>query len=444
MYLGVDYYPEQWPLNIMDEDLDRMVELGVNIVRIGEFAWNIFEKEESKFDFSYFDMVIDKLKRKGIKVIIGTPTATPPAWLIKKHEDILSVDEDGMKRSFGGRREYCYNSYIYRQYSEKIVREMVKHYSSFENVICYQVDNELGHEGSDMCYCDNCHEGFQKFLKNKHENIDELNKAYGTVFWSQTYNDFTEIPLPLKTITHHNPALLLDFMRFKSVSLNDYAKFQVEIIKKFKGKHQNVTTNIAGGFFDKYFDHEETVSSMDFASYDNYPVWGGLKEPVEPCETALAQDFIRGLKNKNFWIVEELMGAQGHTIIGYLPRPNQAKMWAYQAFAHGCSDMLFFRYRGATFGTEEFCYGIIDQDNRNGRKFKEVKEFFADIKNYKEVINTKIESKIAIVYDYENIWSFKIQPQSDAFSYLEEFKRFYRPFYKLNAHVDVISTKKDF
>ncbi len=157
----------------------------------------------------------------------------------------------------------------------------------------------------------------------------------------QTYNDFTEIPIPLKTITVHNPALQLDWARFRSDSLNNFAKEHTGLVKRLKGDHQDVTTNVSGGFFGKWFDHEENLKAMDFVSYDNYPVWGGLKAPLSPAEVAMTLDFNRGLKNKNFWIVEQLIGAQGHDVIGYLPRPNQSKLWSTQAFAHGCNNMLF-------------------------------------------------------------------------------------------------------
>lgn len=444
MHLGVAYYPEHWDVKMIDEDIRRMKEMGVNTVRIGEFAWNLMEPKEGKFDFSYFDMVIKKLKNVGIKIIFGTPTATFPAWLALKHPSILSKDENMQVRVFGGRRQYCYNSEVYRQYSNRIVTKLVEHYKNEEAIICWQVDNEFGHEGSDMCYCENCQNKFKDFLKNKYGTIDKLNKEYGTIFWGQTYNSFEEVPVPLKTITVHNPALLLDWARFRSYSLNDFANEQILIVRRIKGEHQSITTNIPGGFFNKWFNHEETVNNLDFVSYDNYPVWGGQREPLHRAQIAMAHDFIRGLKNKNYWIVEELMGAQGHTVIGYLPRPNQAKMWAYQALAHGCTDMLFFRWRGMTKGAEQFCYGIIDHNNKSGRKYKEVQSFIQEVNCYEDLFKSKIKSEIAVLYDYDNIWSWRFQPQSFEFDFTKELMRLYTPFYNLNTNIDVIPVNRDF
>jgi beta-galactosidase len=443
MYFGVDYYPEHWDIDMIDEDLTRMKEMGVNIVRIGEFAWHLMEPKEGEYDFSFFDMVIKKIKKNNIKIMFGTPTATFPAWLANKHPDILSEEIDGNKKVFGGRRQYCYTSKTYRDYSRKISKKLVSHYKDEEAIISWQVDNEFGHEGSDMCYCDNCHMDFQKFLKNKYKNIDELNERYGTIFWGQTYNDFNEIPIPKITITTHNPSLRLDWSRYRSFTLNRYAIEQFNIVKAHKGEHQKVTTNASGGFFNKYFDHDEQFKDLDFASYDNYPVWGGLVEPMPPEEIAMTLDFIRGLKDDNFWIVEQLMGAQGHDVIGYLPRPNQAKMWAHQGIAHGCNNMIWFRWRGMTKGAEQFCFGIIDHDNKNGRKYKEVQEFIRYMKPHKEIINSKIKSDIAILYSYDNVWSWRIQKQSSTYNFNDELVKLYRPFYRKNLNIDLIPSSRD-
>ncbi|TGB01670.1 beta-galactosidase [Halobacillus salinus] len=437
-YLGVDYYPEHWPKAMIEEDLEGIKGLGANMVRIGEFAWHLMEPEEGKFDFSFFDGAIEKIKQKGMHVMFGTPTATFPAWLAKENPSILAEDEYGNKRVFGGRRQYCFNSEVYREYAGRITLKLVQQYAEEEAIVSWQIDNEFGHEGSDQCYCDQCQAAFHSYLEEKYRSVDALNEEWGTIFWGQTYNDFSEIPVPKPTVTTHNPSLKLEWARFRSVSVNRFTHEMTAIVREFKGNHQSVTTNVSGGFFDKWFDHADNVQVMDYVSYDNYPVWGGLEKPIPPEAIAMTHDFNRGLLNQNYWIVEELMGAQGHDVIGYLPRPNQAKMWSYQAFAHGCSNMLYFRWRGMTKGAEQFCYGVVDHDNVYGRKYHEVQSVFNEIQSHSELLDSEITSDVAVLYDYDNIWSWRSQIQSKDFDFNEELLRLYRPFYKKNIHLDVI------
>ena len=443
MLLGVDYYPEQWDLSLMDKDMDTMQEMGCNVIRIGEFSWHLMEKQEGQYDFSFFDNVIAKAKEKGIKVILGTPTATIPAWLAHKHPDILSEFEGGKKRTFGGRHVYCFNSPAMYQYSEKIVRAMVTHYRDKDQVAAWQIDNEIGHEGSDICYCPQCHKAFQKYLQEKFEgNIEKLNETYGTTFWSQEYNSFEEIPLPTETITTHNPALRLDWERLRNKSIVDFMHFQVRLVREI-APNAKIMHDFPGGGLEKHVDYSEVASHLDFVAYNNYPVWGGQKYPIAPHEIAFGLDYIRGLKRQNFWITEAIMGAQGHDITGFLPRPNQAKMWSYQGMAHGCESIMYFRYRGGIKGAEQFCYGILDADNVKGRKFREVQSFFTDIKAYQEALESPIQSQVAIVYDYDSLASFRIQRQSILLDCQEEMKKLYKAFYGRNVSVDVIPANAD-
>lgn len=443
MWLGVDYYPEQWDSSLLESDLDTIVELGANVIRIGEFSWHLMEKKEGMYDFSFFDHVIAKAKEKNLKVIMGTPTATIPAWLAKKYPDILSEFEDGRKRSFGGRHVYCFNNAHMYEYSEKIIRELIGHYKDEDAIVAWQIDNEIGHEGSDVCFCENCQKKFQSFLKNKFSgDIDTLNDTYGTTFWSQEYNEFDEIPTPLETITTHNPALRLDWERFRSESIVRFMEFQKDIIKEV-APNATVMHDFPGGGLTKHVDYAKVAACMDQVAYNNYPVWGGQKEPIAPHEIAFGLDYIRGLKGENFWITEAIMGAQGHDVTGFLPRPNQAKLWSYQSMAHGCDSLMYFRYRGATKGAEQFCYGILDADNVKRRKFYEVQSFFKDIVKYDDVLSAPVMNEAAIIYDYDSLASFRIQSQSILLDCSTEMQKFYKTFYDVNAGVDVIPEDRD-
>lgn len=438
MWLGVDYYPEQWDGSLLEKDLDNICELGCNVIRIGEFSWHMMEKTEGSFDFSFFDRVIERAAAKGLKVIMGTPTAAIPAWLAGKHPDILSEFEDGTKRTFGGRHVYCFNSPEMYRYSERIIRKLAEHYRDEKNIVAWQIDNEFGHEDSDICYCAQCRRAFQDSLREKFAgDIERLNTAYGTTFWSQEYNDFDEIPVPAKTITTHNPALRLDWERFRSHSIVKFADFQTALLREII-PDAVVIHDFPGGGLGKHVDYSRVAENLDVAAYNNYPVWGGQREPLAPGEIAFGLDYIRGLKQKNFWITEAIMGAQGHDVTGFAPRPNQAKLWSWQGMARGCESLLYFRYRGGLKGAEQFCYGVLDADNVKRRKYYEVQSFFREVREYREALETPVKSEAAILYDYDSLAAFRIQRQSILLDCEREMKKFHKVFYDANIPVDVV------
>lgn len=444
MYFGVDYYPEHWPSDWLDRDLDNFAALGANTLRIGEFAWHLMEPQPGEFDFSYFDRVIEAAGKRGFNLIFGTPTATFPAWLAHQYPEILSVDLKGQQRAFGGRRQYCYNSKIYEMYASRLVQALVKHYADCGQIIAWQIDNEFGHEGSDDCYCPQCQQDWHVFLKKKYVSIDVLNDHYGSIFWGQTYNQFEEVPMPTPTITTHNPSLKLDWSRFRSESLNRFALGQVELVRHLKGNHQQIIHNFFGGFFERKYDQNVLAEQLDVVAYDNYPVWGGLREPISPAHIAMTLDYNHGLKQQAFWIVEQLMGAQGHDVIGYRPRPGQGRLWSWQAMAHGCESLLYFRERTMTRGQEQYCQGLIDADNRNGEKYAEAARFFEEAKAISTKWQPKETAQVAVLYDYDNIRSWHEQPQSEAMDFTNELMRLYQGFHNLNVAVDVLDLKKDF
>lgn len=444
MYLGVDYYPEQWDPALMESDLDRICELGANVIRIGEFAWHRMERQAGKYDFSFFDTVIAKARARGLWVIFGTPTATPPAWLIHRHPEILPQDEAGVPRSFGGRHTFCFSSDLYRRHCKRIVRKLCEHYKDEQGIIAWQIDNEIGHEGSDVCWCPRCREKFRRFLRKRFGgDIARLNAAYGTVFWSQEYNDFNEIPLPLPTVTTHNPALRLDFERFCSENIVSFCREQADAVRSLI-PDAVIIHDFPGGGLTKHVDYAAVAETVDRVAYNNYPVWGGQREPLPASEIAFGLDYIRGLRQENFWITEAIMGAQGHDITGFLPRPGQAKLWSFQGMVRGCEGLLYFRYRGATKGAEQFCYGILDADNIPRRRFFEVQSFFSEVREYEDVLTAPVESRVALLYDYDSLASFRIQKQSILLDCEREMKRLHGVFFRKGQTVDVIPARANF
>ena len=441
---GIAYYPEHWDESSWDKDLKRIKELGVNTIRIGEFMWSVLEPREGEFDFSLLDKMIDKITSYGFDILLGTPTATFPVWVIRNYDNIMAVDERGIKRKYGTRRQYCYNSTDYKRLSKRITEKVVSRYKDNTHIIGIQIDNEIGHEGSDFCQCDNCKKGFEKFLENKYKTIKILNNVYGNVFWGQNFIEFSDIEIPFGDLLGHNPSLRLDYARFLSESLVRFGNDMIDVTRTAKGDHQLVTTNLPGGLFNKWFDANKLVENVDFVSFDNYPIWGGETHNADDAKVAMELDLIRGLKQQKFWIVEELIGAQGHDYVGWLPRPNQAKLWAMQAHLRGAENIFFFRYKGLNKGEEQFCQGILDCDDEMNDKYEEVQIFFEDVSNEFNTEDAVSKNRIALLYDYDNIWSWKIQPQSSEYNFLSEFMKYYRPLFDLNLNVDVISTDKDF
>ncbi|MBZ8177578.1 cellulase family glycosylhydrolase [Corynebacterium poyangense] len=442
MLRGVDYYPEHWPEELLDEDLDRICRMGANTIRIGEFAWHLMEPTEGEYHFDFFDRVIEAAKKRGLTIIFGTPTATPPAWLAHNY-NIASVSINGQQRSFGGRHTASLSSPDYLKAAKKIVRNLAQHYARESAIIAWQIDNELGHEGADVCWSHHSKKAFQHWLEQRYNSIEELNQRWGTIFWSQTYNNFQEIPLPAPTITTHNPTLRLEWARFCSWRIEEFCRLQTQWIKDYIPNAICMHDFPGGGLY-KTVDYSRTAKHIDKVGYNNYPVWGGQMTPIPPHKIAFDLDYIRGLKKSSFWITEAIMGAQGHDITGYLPRPGQAAMWSVQALARGADGLSYFRYRGATKGAEQFCYGIINPDNIEGRRFLEVRDVFSFFKKNEKVFSEKISAPVAIIADFDSRMAFQIQQQAKHLDVVQEMMKWHRECHSRNIMTDVIASDADF
>jgi len=439
MYYGVDYYPEQWPENEWEKDAQLMSQANINIVRMAEFAWSKIESKEGEFNFEWLDKVINILANYGIKVILGTPTATPPKWLIDKHPDILPIDYNGNKLGFGSRRHYCPNNKTYHEYTIKIVKTIAEHYKDNENVLYWQIDNEFGCHRAD-CHCDNCLEAFKKWLKSKYITIENLNNAWGTIFWSQTYPAWESIIIPKITLTSHNPSLLLDYKRFMSDSFVKYQKIQIDTIKDIIPNAQ-ITHNFMGLF--NQIDYYNLAKDLDFVSWDNYPVphFGNysfrIKNTAE--RVALSHDVMRGLKRKNYWVMEHQSGPTGGEEVGRQLVPGEIRLWTYQSIAHGADSIVYFRWRTASAGSEEYWHGILDHDGIPRRRYEEIKLIGKEVKKIQNIIEgSKVNAEIAILRSFDNEWAFEIQPHKNNFKYINQLNNYYKYFYEKNMSVDIV------
>lgn len=396
---GVCYYPEQWPESYWEEDAHRMQECGVNTVRMGEFGWALMEPREGHYDFSLFDRAIATLGHYGIKTIFGTPTAAPPKWLTHKYPEVLNVLENGRRVNDQSRRQYSYNSPVYRRFSREIVEALARHYRNNTNIIGWQIDNEINNEDPED-FSDSARAAFRSWLKKKYGTLDELNARWGTVVWSQIYSDWDQIDLPFPTPAYHNPALMLDYRRFISDSATSYLNGQVKILRHYR-PNDFLTHN---GVF-KNINYYKFSRNLDIYTFDNYPTF----EDSPEYPTGAKLTLVRGFKGR-FMIMEQLTGPAGQTYLLRTPRPGEMRLWAMQALALGADGLLHFRWRSALRGAEEYWYGVLDHDNVPRERFREFKQEGLEMQKIgPQVFGSKVISKIAAINDFEDHWVFDYQ-----------------------------------
>ncbi|MEA3335540.1 MAG: beta-galactosidase [Chloroflexota bacterium] len=305
-HFGVDYYPEHWPEARWPVDAAMMAEAGFNVVRLAELAWSLMEPDDGRFEFDWLDRAIAILAAEKIQVILGTPTASPPPWLIASSPDILRTTADGQRVGYGSRRNTCPSHQGYLAYSRRVAQQMAAHFAGNSVVIGWQIDNEFG----DPCYCATCRQAFQTWLQARYGSLDELNERWGTRFWSHVYSSWSEIPVPLTTSYSHNPGLALDFKRYSSDAYVLYQQEQIDAIRE-RCPDQFISHNLMGFGYDR-LDYFDLARPLDMVSWDNYPR-GFWKEvfPDDPSRMALGHDTMRGLKKGPFWMMEQQSGASG-------------------------------------------------------------------------------------------------------------------------------------
>ena len=413
MTVGVCYYPEHWDKSLWEEDLVRMRAAGITVVRIAEFGWSLFERTEGAFTLDYFDPFLDLCVRHDMKVIFGTPSATPPAWLTEKYPETLNCDIAGVKYRHGMRRHYNYNSPVYREKCAIITEKIARHYGMHPAIIGWQIDNELNCE-KDEFYSDADSAAFRVYLKDKYGTLDKLNDAWGTVFWSQTYTDWAQIYVP-RPAPHaaYNPHLHLDYLRFVSHSCLSFCDMQAKILRMYIAPEAFITTN---GMFGHMDNHAMTRDSLNLYTYDSYPNFAfGLD--VKNIESNLLRDRWSGMKLTevrsicpHFGIMEQQSGAGSWTsrMDNPMPRPGQMTLWALQSVAHGADFVSFFRWRTCTFGTEIYWHGILGYDNRDNRRMDELRDFAAKMKKLDPVCGADYDADIALVRDYDNIYDSEL------------------------------------
>ena len=443
--LGVCYYPEQWAPERWAADFDAMCDIGIRFVRIGEFAWSRLEPNPGDYRFAWIQELLDMAAQRQLSIVLCTPTAAPPKWLVDQMPDMIAVDAKGLPRKFGSRRHYCFSHLAYREECRRIVTELARRFGMHPAVAAWQTDNEYGCHNTVASYSASALHGFRAWLKSKYGSIDQLNRAWGNVFWSMEYRDFNEIELTNLTVTQPNPSHQLDFARYSSDQVKSFNRLQVEIIREFSpGK--TILHNFMGRFLD--FDHFELSEDLDAASWDSYPL-GFLSELRAPDSHKLRylrsgdpdfvgfhHDLYRTCGRGRWWVMEQQPGPVNWAPYNPSPYPGMIRFWSHEAFAHGAEVVSYFRWRQAPFAQEQMHAGLHLPNGEPAPAASEARQVARELAQLNLGVVTP--SKVAIVFDYQAAWTIGIQPQGSEFSYPDIVLMFYRAFRRLGLNVDIV------
>lgn len=446
MRLGCCYYPEHWPEAMWPEDARRMVAMGLSRVRIGEFAWSRIEPEPGRYDWGWLDRAVELLHGAGLGIILGTPTATPPKWLVDAMPDMIAIDEGGQPRRFGSRRHYCFSHLGYRAEAARIVQAMAERYGAHPGVVMWQTDNEYGCHDTVMSYSPAALAGFRRWLAERYASIDALNAAWGNVFWSMEYRSFDEIDLPNLTVTEANPAHRLAFRLYASDQVAAFNAMQVDIIRAHS-PGRDITHNFMGFFTE--FDHHRVGAQIDLATWDSYPL--GFLEQFwfsDADKRAFARqghsdiaafhhDLYRGCSAGRWGVMEQQPGPVNWARYNPAPLPGMVRLWTLEAAAHGAELVSYFRWRQAPFAQEQMHAGLLRPDSVDAPAADEVRAAAADLAALGPL--GEAPKSVALLFDYQADWVTGIQPQGAGQSALRIAFDWYSGLRQLGLDVDIVA-----
>ena len=431
IYVGASYYPEHWPRERWPEDVRLMKEAGVNIVRLAESAWAKLEPRDGEFDFGWLDDFMELAAEAGFKVVLGTPTEFSTVWLRRKHPDVVVTDRHG--RLQGGRGNHCHNSPALIGHAERLVDRMAAHYADHPAVIGWQIDNEL--RGTE-CYCPVCAAGFREWLRNRYGSLERLNEEWGTTFWSQVYNSWDEVTLPSADEMCVSVSQIVDFSRFTSDSTVRFLNRQADIIRR-RAPHHFVTHNSPCVHW--CLNLHDLARNLDFMSWDLYP-----HVDSDNFDTCFGHDFHRGLKQRNFWVLEQKNGYFNYSDYNLAIEPGIVRMWAYQDIARGADAVLFYNWRSTRYNYEQNPNGLLRHDGTPRRAYDELKRLTAELGRFGDgLAGTTVEAPVAIVHSMDAYWGFEAHKQYPNFDYRGHLKMYYKPLLRMGVTPDIVEPTAD-
>ena len=401
--LGVAYYPEHWPRARWAEDARLMRAAGLAEVRLGEFAWGLLEPAEGRFEPEWLDEAIATLAAEGLAVVLGTPTAAPPAWLTRAHPEVLFVGEDGVTRQPGARRHACVGG-PYRAHAARITGWMAGRWGAHPAVVGWQLDNELGCHGTARCHCPACVVAFRGWLATRHGTLEVLNAAWGTAFWSQRYTAWDEVLPPARLVYTPNPGHWLDWCRFSSERNRDFLEAQAALVRA-ASPGRWLTHNLMGGF--DALDHAALVAPLDVVGFDNYQPPGCTWQ-----DQAMALDRMRGLRDAPFRVLEQQCGPLDWAEHNPALRPGEVRLKSLQAIAHGADGLLYFRWRAGRLGAEQLHGAVLPHDGVPGRTYRELAALAPELAALPPLGHER--SPVALLVDEPTRWALAAQPHHEA------------------------------
>ncbi|HQT90099.1 MAG: beta-galactosidase [Acidiphilium sp. 37-64-53] len=450
MRLGVCYYPEHWPEAMWERDAANMRDLGLSLVRIGEFAWSRLEPTRGQFTWDWLDRAIETLASAELSIVLGTPSATPPRWLVREHPSLLAIGPDGRPRGFGSRRHYCFSSPIYRDEACRIAAAMAQRYGNHPAIKIWQIDNEYGCHSTVVSYSAAAAAAFRDWLAARYGTIEALNQAWGNVFWSMEYPDFDAIDPPVATVTEANPAHRLDWRRFSSDQVVKFNHAQIDAIRPHAPGVRFLHNTM--GFFTEY-DHRALAADLDVVGWDSYPL-GFLDSFAFPesekqkwCRTghpdiaAFHHDLYRGIGAASFGVMEQQAGPVNWAPHNPAPHAGMVRLWTLEAFAHGADFVAYFRWRQCRFAQEQMHSGLRLPNDMPDVGFGEVATLVSDFACLEAAgadTDTR-QAAVALVFDYESQWLIETQPQGSNFQYMALVFQTYSALRRLGLDVDIVS-----
>lgn len=429
--IGASYYPEQYPRERWSVDIRLMQEAGVSVLRLAESAWAELEPEDGRFDFTWLDDFMEMAAAAGMQFILGTPTEASTVWLRHKHPDVVIKDKSG--ETLGGRGNHCHNSSALLFHTERLVKRMAEHYANHPAVIGWQIDNELR---GNLCYCETCTTKFRTWLQERYGTLEKLNQAWGTVFWSQVYNDWEEIKPPTADQMIISISQILDYNRFNSESSVKFINLQAGLIRKYAPNHF-VTHN--SPCIHWCLDQNELYEKLDFVSWDLYP-----HVDSDNIDTCFGHDFHRGLKQDNFWVLEQKNGYFNYSDYNLAIEPGIVRLWAHEDIARGADGVVFYNWRSTRFNYEQNPNGLLRHDGSPRRAYYELQQLTQELSQFgADLAGTKVEASVAIIHNFDNYWAFEAHKQYKNFDYREHMKSYYKELLRLGITADFVDPMRD-